>query len=439
MMKKDTRKAEGERAPSASIHENSETAQSKLKKLEKSGFPDQPSGGRTLPATFENFRHLIEAYGIEVRFNLIKKRVDVKIPGLNTERQNRDEVVLTHLESLLHRNEMSVGTLRGYLLSLADANPFDPFKDWIDSRPWDGKERFDDLRRTIRPQGTYYMPMVRVLLRKWLLSIVAATYVAKGFRARGVLTLQGAQGIGKTTWIARLVAPQELRDEVVKLGHSWDRGQKDAKLSAIRHRIVELGELEGSFRHQMPGLKAFLTESEDKIRPPYGRVEAEYPRSTIFAASVNDQKFLQDATGNSRFWTIAAESIDYEHDIDMQQVFAELKVALQNGEKWWLTPEEEKALASINDEHRMKTLLEAQIEEALDLSTTSEERPLRLTAREVLQKLGYERPGNAQFKEAHNALRSLLGEPKKVNGYYRWWIAWKSESAVEADQLPLAY
>lgn len=242
---------------------------------------------------------------------------------------------------------------------------------------------------------------------------------------RGVLTLQGAQGLGKTSWIASLVTPPQLRDDVVKLGHSWDGGGKDARLGAIGHRIVELGELEASFRKEMAGLKAFITETTDKIRPPYAKVEAEYPRSTLFAASVNEKEFLLDNTGNSRFWTIPVEAIDFNHSVDMQQVFAELKVAFERGDEWWLSPSEEEELGTINNEHRLVSAIEARIEQELDLDRLGREGLPRLTANEVLKALGFERPTNPQSKEANVALRALLGASKKVKGYHRWAIPWR--------------
>jgi predicted P-loop ATPase len=396
-------------------------------KINRAGFPDQPKSAQaSIPPTLENFRYLVEASNIKVRFNVVKKRAEIHVPGLRIDRQNRDAVILSHLESLLIRNEMSPGQARQYLLVLADANPFDPFADWVNSKPWDGKSRFRHICDTIVAADDYPQAFRDVLVRKWLLSIVAATFKPQGFRARGVLTLQGAQGLGKTSWIARLVTPPDLSEEVVKLGHSWDGGSKDARLAALRHRIVELGELEGSLRREMAGLKAFITETDDKIRPPYARVEAEYRRSTIFAASVNDRFFLTDSV-NSRFWTIPVQRIDYQHDIDMQQVFAELKAAYDRGDQWWLTGPEDEQLAKVNQEHRLMSAIEAKITEALDLDRIGQDGLPRLTATEVLNTLGVERPTNGQSKEANVALRAALGEPRKVKGYYRWRVPWRRE------------
>lgn len=411
-------------------------AEDTAQRVHRSAFPHPPrSANKAVPATLENFAYLLNWYGIVVLFNVVKKRVDVRIPGVRPTHQNRDEAVLAHLESLAVLNDMSPANVRRYLLTIADSNPYDPFAEWIQSRSWDGVTRMAKLLATITPADDYPPAFAAVLVRKWLLSILAATFRTKGFRARGVLTLQGDQGIGKTSWFARLVSDPVLRDDVIKLGYSWDGGSKDARLIALRHRIVELGELEGSFRKEVASLKSFITETTDKIRPPYGRVEAEYPRSTIFAASVNDPQFLIDATGNSRFWTIPVKAIDYEHDVDMQQLLAELKVDLDAGAQWWLTPEEEAQLATINARHSVTTAIEARLLDELDLDRVGQPNLKMMTAREVLAALGLERPTNAQFKEANSALRNLLGPSKRSRGVNRWPIPWLAEDDPRRSEV----
>lgn len=415
-------------SPTPSLLAQPNPTQTKKEKIGRLDWPDMPPGENAhVPATLENFGHLMEHCGIKLRFNSIKKRVDVKIPDTQVELQNRDQILLTKIESLVIRYRMSPAKVGSYILALGGDKPYDPFAEWITSKPWDGVSRLSEICETLVLADDYSAGFRNALLVKWLLSIVAATFKTKGFRARGVLTLQGGQGIGKTSWFASLIGPPDLCEDIVKLGHSWDGGSKDARLTAIRRRIVELGELEGSFRRDIASLKAFITETTDKIRPPYGRVEAEYQRSTIFGASVNDGQFLLDSAGNSRFWTIALKDIDYSHGIDMQQVFAQLKTELDNGSEWWLTAEEEKALEAVNQSHRVVCGVEATITDRLDMSRVGERGLPKLTANQVLQALEFKNPSNAQSKEANVALRALLGESKRSRGQNRWPIPWSKD------------
>ncbi|WP_166675210.1 VapE domain-containing protein [Novosphingobium sp. PhB55] len=170
-----------------------------------------------------------------------------------------------------------------------------------------------------------------LLVKKWLLSAVAAALKPYGFRCRGVLTLQGPQGLGKTSWGRNLVPDQALGAEVVRLDHHLDSNNKDSVLIAISHWIVEIGELESSFKRDVARLKGFLTQDIDKVRRPYAKEATEYRRRTVFFATVNSYDFLIDSTGNARFWTLPLVDVKHDHDIDMQQVFAQLAVELNGG------------------------------------------------------------------------------------------------------------
>jgi len=270
---------------------------------------------------------------------------------------------------------------------------------------------------------------------RWLLSPVAAALKPSGFRCRGALTLQGAQGLGKTTWIESLVPDQLLRADVVLLNHHLDGSNKDSITTAVSHWIVEIGELDGSFKKDIARLKGFLTGDADKVRRPYGRRDSEYPRRTVFCATVNDANFLVDPTGNSRWWTIPVIKIDYQHGIDMQQLFAQLAVDYEKGAQWWLTPEEEHELELHNRAHRAISVIRERILNAIDLAPAPGTVLSAMNALELLVIIGINFPANVQCKEAAGVLRELLGEPKKVTGKMVWRVALKRRQESEYPDL----
>ncbi len=126
-------------------------------------------------------------------------------------------------------------------------------------------------------------------------------------------------------------------------------------ITAVSKWIVELGEIDTTFKKDIAKLKGFLSKGEDIIRRPYQRKNSNYPRRTIFCGTVNPDEFLKDASGNVRFWVIPVVEINYEHNIDMQQVWAEINQIYIKGEKWWLDREEEQKLEFQNRRH-LKTL-----------------------------------------------------------------------------------
>jgi len=222
----------------------------------------------------------------------------------------------------------------------------------------------------------------------------------------------------------RLVSDHELSELVVLTGHHLDPGSKDSMTTAIKHWIVEIGELDSSFKKDVARLKGFLTNARDKVRRPYARSDSVYQRRTIFCATVNEQNFLVDMTGNTRFWTIPVEEIDYQHGIDMQQVFAQLAVNLNNSATWWLSDTEEAVLSEFNKAHKAVSVIEERLLAALD-SKIPETDWLRKSASETLMAIGYRSPTNPQSRECGGILRELYGQPKKINGVYKWKIPLK--------------
>ena len=166
-------------------------------------------------------------------------------------------------------------------------------------------------------------------------------------------------------------------------------------------------------------------------------MDSEYPRRTVFGASVNDNHFLVDDTGNSRWWTIACESINFEHGIDMQQLFAQMAVYFRGGEQWWLTLEEEQMLDEINRSHRVISMVRERVLGGLVQMPAPGAQLLTMTAIEVLEAVGVQRPTNPQCKECASVLREIYGDSKKVNGKYVWRVA--LDSSVSDDPLRFSH
>ena len=387
-------------------------------------FPNQNSFNDYVPCTIQNLQALLENRGIKARYNLIKKRTDIYIPDHKGTVDNASEVAVTKIVSLAASYSMPTGHVPKFLDAIADENAYNPVADWIRSKPWDGTDRLPDLCNTIQVRDGYPLRLRDLLLRKWMLSVAAAALMPTGFKTRGVLTLQGDQGIGKTSWLKALIDDQILRDEVIKLDHHLDPGSKDSVMIATAHLMVEIGEIGSTFRKDIDKLKSFLTSDFDKIRRPYARQETDQPRRTVFMATVNEHSFLIDPTGHSRWWTIQVQSIDFVHGIDMQQLFAQLAVSFDDGQEWWLDAQEEQVLADQNKSHMMASVVDDILSSEIDHDVLEDDRLLctAYTASELLIVVGIERPTNAQARECGSILRKLFGDPKRVRGSDKWRV-----------------
>lgn len=391
-------------------------------------FPNGPQGwNKVLPATMANLTFLLREYGIKVFYDCIKKKLRIVIPGQAGNTDNADNSAITTIISLVTLNGMAIGQVPALVEAIGDRNIYNPVADWIQSKPWDGVDRLHALYDTLVAREGFPEQLKQTLIYKWLLSATAAAVMPRGFKARGVLTFQGPQGLGKTSWIMSLVDDPALRESLIKVDHHLDPHNKDSILGAITHWIVEIGELDSSFKKDVARLKGVLTSDADKVRRPYAKTESEYQRRTVFCATVNEENFLVDHTGNTRWWTLPLVSINFQHGIDMQQVFAQLALDVEANAQWWLTKAEEVALEEHNSDHRSVSLMRERLMEFIDLSRIGHPDNTNMGTVELLSKLGYKYPTNGDTKELTSLLKELLGPSKKINGTQKWRMPWREK------------
>jgi predicted P-loop ATPase len=406
--------------------------------IDAASFPDRPGRGDGVPCTIANVRHMLDINRVSVRYDVIGKRTIISVPWIAGTAENNDAVSMTHILSMASKYTMPTGLVPPMVEAIGDENSFNPAADWMLSKKWDRVDRLVAMCATLTPRESYPLELRDVLVTKWLFSIAAAATQPDGFKCRGVLTLQGAQGLGKTSWGLSLVDDDRLRQKLIKVDHHLDASNKDSILGVIDHLIGEIGELDSSFRRDVSRLKGFLTSGTDKIRRPYGRVTVEYQRRTVFYATVNASDFLVDDTGNKRWWTIPCVAIDFNHGVDMQQVFAQCVAMLRDGAIWWLTTEEEVLLERQNEQHRSFSVVRDLLAAVIDLDAADTTTCKPVTASEVLHLAGLERPTNGQAKECAGLLRQWFGESKRINGRDKWRVPFRpSVSLLDVTEEPL--
>ena len=80
---------------------------------------------------------------------------------------------------------------------------------------------------------------------------------------------------------------------------------KDERLKLHLTWFCEWAELESVFRRRdIAATKAFLSSDTDLVRAPYARKAEKMPRRSIIVGSTNEDQFLNDSTGNRRFWVV---------------------------------------------------------------------------------------------------------------------------------------
>lgn len=362
--------------------------------------------------TWENLAWIMEQYGITARYNIISKDVTVTVPGRDYGSDSAANCALAEINSLCARNRMPKADTSDYLKLIGNRNSFNPVADFILSKPWDGVSRLQAICDTLETAPGYARELLELLVRRWLVSAVASALLPSGFWSKGVLVLQGEQSLGKTAWFKSLV-PAEQRS-LIKVGANIDPANKDSISSAIGHWMVELGELDGTFRKaDIAKLKAFISQDVDMLRRPYDRLESRYQRRTVFFASVNPERFLADETGNVRWWTVPVTGVNYSHDVDVQQLWAEVASLFREGERWWLERDEEAALEGVNREHEAIDPLEEMLQQRFDWKRPGQGR--EMTATDVLLHVGFDRPTKTQATDCSRLLQKMTGaKPRRT-------------------------
>lgn len=372
------------------------------------GYPDEDAARGTKRGTEKNIGCLIKRLRINVRYNVISKQIEIIVPGMTSTIDNQMNASLSHLLDWCNRVKIPTENLKTYLIGIADKNPYNPVATWIESEPWDRKSRLEELYATIVSKDE---SLKNILMRKWLISAVAAAYEFNGISAHGVLVFQGEQYIGKTKWVKSL-CPKDLG--VIADGMTLRTDDKDSVFQVISKWIVELGELDATFKKSdISQLKSFITKDHDVMRRPFAPAESHFARRTVFFASVNEPEFLNDPTGNRRFWTIACEKIDHSHSVNMQQLWAEVRELYLKGESWYLSIEEMNLLNEHNEQfhvHNIDPIVQL-IEDYCDWE--HEKRTMRMNATSMCRSIGITVPNIAQVRAAAGALRRLTGQKNR--------------------------
>lgn len=251
------------------------------------------------------------------------------------------------------------------ILAVAAERSYHPIKEYLDHLPeWDGTDRVETL--LIDYFNATDNSYTRAVTRKMMVAAVARI-VQPGTKFDSVLILNGPQGIGKSTFFAKLAG--DWFSDSLTLTDMKDKAGPE-KLQG--YWILELGELAGMRKTDVEVVKSFISRSDDKYRASYGVNVESHPRQCIIVGSTNAESgFLRDITGNRRFWPVRISGDGkrkaWQMSVyDVEQIWAETLVIYAKGEKLYLegsdvelaTNEQADAMESDEREGLVRTYLD---------------------------------------------------------------------------------
>jgi putative DNA primase/helicase len=240
------------------------------------------------------------------------------------------------------------GKIDGALSLHSTAHAFNEIQDFLNGLTWDGVPRLDTL--FVDYLGAADTPYTRAVTRKAFTAAVARAMVP-GSKYDNMVILSGPQGLGKSTlldkmskgWFNDSIRTFEGKEASELLQGTW---------------LVEISELDAFRRTDVARIKQFLSLRTDRFRAAYGRHVKELPRCCVFFGTTNTKDFLQDRTGNRRFWPVdvgvepVAKNVWTDLAGEIDQIWAEAVVRWRLGEPLCLSEELEEIAKVKQEEHR---------------------------------------------------------------------------------------
>lgn len=220
---------------------------------------------------------------------------------------------------------------------------YHPFKMYMENLPaWDGTDRLEAMARRVSANPLWVKGFSR-----WMLGLAAQWTGHYELHANSVapVLVSRRQGLHKSTF-CRMLLPEALRRYYTDSFDMASVSASEQKLTAFG--LINLDEMDKYTPRKMAQLKNLMQMAGMNIRKAYKKDFALLQRIASFIATSNRMDLLTDPTGSRRFLCVEVmEKIDCS-PIDHAQLYAQLKAALESGEPYWFSEQEEAAIMKNN-------------------------------------------------------------------------------------------
>jgi len=252
-------------------------------------------------------------------------------------------------ECLKGRIKTNLSSLRNLLYS-DFCVLFNPFEDYFFNLP-SYDEKTDYITELANTITTTKQDLWQQCFKKWLVAMVGCVLDDKVIN-HTVIVFSGKQGLGKTTWVEKLV-PKQLKEYL--FSGTINPNNKDTLVQLAECMLINLDELENLNRSEIGSLKEIITKTQIRMRKAYGHNNETMPRRASFAGSVNTAQFLNDSTGSRRFLCFELEGIQYQHNVDINMAFSQALFLFKSGFRHWFDQEEIKSITENNEQYQLRS------------------------------------------------------------------------------------
>ncbi|MBA4155387.1 VapE domain-containing protein [Flavobacterium sp.] len=252
-------------------------------------------------------------------------------------------------ECLKGRIKTNLSSLRNLLYS-DFCELFNPFEDYFFNLP-SYDEKTDYITELANTITTTKQELWQQCFKKWIVAMVGCVLDDKVIN-HTVIVFSGKQGLGKTTWVEKLV-PKPLKEYL--FSGTINPNNKDTLVQLSECMLINLDELENLNRSEIGSLKEIITKTQIRMRKAYGHNNETMPRRASFAGSVNTAQFLNDSTGSRRFLCFELEGIQYQHEVDINLVYSQALYLFKTGFRHWFDQEEIKNITENNEQYQLRS------------------------------------------------------------------------------------
>lgn len=241
----------------------------------------------------------------------------------------RDTDVVQLQEWLQHIGLPKIGRIQIFdaVDLVGSERSFHPLRDYLGGLVWDKVERLRGLFQS-------YFGAERSAYTEAIGPMFATAMVARifkpGCRCDYMVVLQGPQGARKST-ACKILGGGHFSDNLPDVTCG-----KDVSQHLAGKWLIEIAEMSAMSKAEDAALKAFVTRTDERYRPSYGRKEIVQPRQCVFVGTTNKSAYLRDETGGRRYWPLTVGAIDTDAlTRDRDQLFAEAVQLYGQGARWW--------------------------------------------------------------------------------------------------------
>lgn len=238
---------------------------------------------------------------------------------------------------------------------------YDPYEAYFEGLPlWDGEDRIKQITEYIQVEDT---PQYNFAwqLKKWLVRVVKCALEPNYFNKQILVFVGGEQNKGKTTFCRWLCPP------ALQAYYSEETpGGKDESIQLASNFMILYDELTKLTKSNEGEIKAILSKTLIKYRPPYARTEQTFTRRCSFLGTCNLSEFLTDPTGNVRFLAWVVKSIDFGYEsIDREQLYAQVYHLYKSKFSCDMTPQDLELQGEYNQRFMVQTTEQDMIQQYL--------------------------------------------------------------------------